>query len=206
MQPIKYETWIKLKDWIKTGADVGSGVAAALFSEIPIIGPLIGAGLVKILGWGLDQLLDYLPHENEPRPDSFSWLPLHKPGYQYYVADPNMYGGDVDAARAAQEAAMRKQDISFGNPVKIQEAIDLVNQYNAGKVPMTALGPPRSTSWPIPITPLTPLSLNNKIMDFIHPPVIGVEVYSDSNKGYDPVTAGIIMKKGVNPTWNRAGF
>lgn len=87
MEPIRYETWQKLRQWIEKGADMGSDILVGLFIDIPWLAGVLYLA-VHILGWGLETLLDALPHENEPRPDRFNWLPLHKPGEVKYVQDP----------------------------------------------------------------------------------------------------------------------
>ena len=129
MKPIPYETWVKLHHWIDGGASVASPMAAFLFSEIPILGPLIGEGLVKVLGWALKDILDYLPHENEPRPKVFGMSKLRAPGFKYYVASPNMYGGDAERAQAASIEAQVKQPVSYGDPEEVAKAEALIAKY-----------------------------------------------------------------------------
>jgi hypothetical protein len=88
---LTYENYQLARKIILNGTDEAGNIAAGACFEIPVIGPII-AGLMKglgwLLGWALLKILELIPHENEPRPKSFDWLPLHEPGHVFYVQDP----------------------------------------------------------------------------------------------------------------------
>ena len=223
MKPIAYETWVKLHHWIDTGGDVASPIAAWLFYEIPILGPLIGEGLIKILGWALKDILDYLPHENEPQPKEFALGKLRSPGFKYYVASPNMYGGDAERARAASLEAQVKQPVSYGDPEEVAKAEALIAKYKkeSGVKDITHLTPKelkKVDEYNESIKPLEPAwaKLEEDGSDeepvwgkyfkgALKPTKVGIAHIKGPNY-YDPKALGIINKKEANPTWGRAGF
>jgi hypothetical protein len=106
---LTYEQYNEAVRAIKMGTDAAGNVAAAALFEIPVIGPLIGKGLGKLLSWGLLKLLERIPHGNEPRPHSFDWMPLHKPGEQKYVQDPRWITDDSKIKEALDK--LRVPDI-----------------------------------------------------------------------------------------------
>lgn len=215
MQPIKYETWIKLKKWLEAGADVAAPGAAVLFAEIPIIGPLLGEGLIRVLEWSFGQLLDYLPHENEPRGDTTPWAPLHAPGFKYFVASPNMYGGDAERARAASLQAQLNQPVSMGDPAKIEEALKTIREFKekTGITNLTDLSQKNplfktDKKEVVPVANLTPGSTeiwNKYYRDELVKPKIGITLETGP-KYYDPKKWHIIDRKRFNPTMGVAGF
>lgn len=220
MKPIKYETWVKLHEWIERGAKVVEPVAQYLFYEIPILGPLIGLGLARLLKWGLQDILDYLPHENEPRPDEIPLGKIRPPGFKYYVASPNMYGGDAERAQAASMEAQLNQPVSYGNPEEIAKAEKLIAEFKAktGIKDITHMTPEELEQVKehneelkglsvLPLTPIKPI----KPME----PILGKwtlkepRVYVKKIKGpdyYSPKAFGIVGTPVANPTWGRAGF
>ncbi len=64
---MSYDTWLKAKDLagsLKTGLGTAAevGIEAALI-EIPIVGWLLAQAAKGLIGYGIDEILDMIPHE-----------------------------------------------------------------------------------------------------------------------------------------------
>jgi hypothetical protein len=63
-----YETIIK---WVDMIGEFGADAAAAALSEIPVIGPILGWGLVHVGVWFLKKLIGLIPREGDNDSTSF---------------------------------------------------------------------------------------------------------------------------------------
>jgi hypothetical protein len=84
---MRYETWIRGRELIDGGADDLGKLLEGVNFELPGLGLVLHLA-AEALGWGLSQLWDAYPHENEPRSKKFAWASLHAPGHKFYVQDP----------------------------------------------------------------------------------------------------------------------